>query len=152
MFRPYCLPLACAIAGLALCGCADRKTTSRSSAPVVMTTTNSSGSSHHHHARNATSAHTARERALPENTGIPACDDYLSSYMACHRAAGVFPPGQLQERYSAMRTTLLRDSQNPTTRPHLADRCNMLASVLRDALHGKSCATEPEPEPAGTSR
>jgi hypothetical protein len=42
-----------------------------------------------------------------------------------------------------MRTSLLRDSQNPEIRPQLGARCNSLASQLRQALHGKSCANEP---------
>ncbi len=83
--------------------------------------------------------------ALPDQTGIAACDDYLSSYLACHRAAGIFAPDQLQSRYEAMRTNLLRDSQNPDVRPQLAERCNSLARSLRDALHGKSCAANPAP-------
>ncbi|MEO8810555.1 MAG: hypothetical protein ABI386_09950 [Rhodanobacter sp.] len=83
------------------------------------------------------------DAVLPDNTGITACDDYLSSYMACHRAAAIFAPDQLQSRYDTMRTTLLRDSQNPDIRPQLAERCNSLARSLRQALHGKACATEP---------
>ena len=82
---------------------------------------------------------------MPNHTGIAACDDYLSSYPACHRAAGIFAPDQLQSRYEAMRTSLLRDSQNPEIRPELAERCNSLASSLREALHGKSCAANPAP-------
>jgi hypothetical protein len=80
---------------------------------------------------------------LPENTGIPACDDYLASYVACHRAAAIYKPDQIQGRYEAMRTSLLRDSQDPKIRPNLAARCNSLASQLREALHGKSCAGSP---------
>lgn len=83
--------------------------------------------------------------SLPKTTGIPACDDYLSSYIACHHAAGIFTPGQLPARYEAMRTSLLRDSQNPDIRPQLAQRCNSLASQLREALHGKACAVNPAP-------
>lgn len=81
--------------------------------------------------------------ALPNSTGIAICDDYLASYLACHRAAGIFPPDQLQNRYEAMRESLLRDSQDPQVRPQLANRCNMLASQLRDVLHGRSCNTAP---------
>lgn len=85
--------------------------------------------------------------ALPTSTGIPACDDYLASYKGCHRAAGIFAPNQLEGRYQAMRTSLLRDSQDPDIRPQLANRCNSLASQLRQALHGRAC----EVEPASTS-
>lgn len=84
---------------------------------------------------------------LPTSTGIPACDDYLASYKGCHRAAGIFAPNQLEGRYQAMRTSLLRDSQDPDIRPQLANRCNSLASQLRQALHGRAC----EVEPASTS-
>ncbi len=78
-------------------------------------------------------------------TGIPACDDYLSSYMACHRAAAIYSPEQLPYRYQAMRTTLLRDAKNPDIRPQLEERCNSLARSLRQALHGKSCEENPAP-------
>lgn len=76
---------------------------------------------------------------LPDNTGIPACDSYLSSYVACHRAAAIYKPDEIQGRYEAMRTSLLRDSKDDKIRPQLAARCNSLASQLRQALHGKSC-------------
>ena len=79
-------------------------------------------------------------------TGIPACDAYLSTYIACHRAAGIFAPGQLQSRYEMMRDSLLRDSLDPDIRPQLANRCASLAGSLREALHGKSCDA---PQPAG---
>jgi hypothetical protein len=72
-------------------------------------------------------------------TGIPACDAYLSTYLACHRAAGIFPPDQLQDRYQAMRDSLLRDSRDPDIRPQLGSRCRSLSDSLRGALHGKSC-------------
>ncbi len=78
-------------------------------------------------------------------TGIPACDDYLSSYMACHRAAAIYAPEQLPYRYQAMRTSLLRDAKNPEIRPQLEERCNSLARSLRQALHGKSCEENPAP-------
>lgn len=81
--------------------------------------------------------------ALPTSTGIPACDDYLASYKGCHRAAGIYAPGQLDGRYQAMRTSLLRDSQDPDIRPQLTNRCNSLASQLRQALHGRACDAEP---------
>jgi hypothetical protein len=82
--------------------------------------------------------------ATPVLTGIPACDAYLSTYLACHRAAGIFPPGQLQGRYEAMRDSLLHDARDPAIRPQLAHRCAWLADGLRDALHGKSCDVRPE--------
>jgi hypothetical protein len=80
---------------------------------------------------------------LPDSTGIPACDDYLASYVACHRAAAIYKPNEIQGRYEAMRTSLLRDSQDSAIRPNMATRCNSLASQLRQALHGKSCEGAP---------
>ncbi|HXS02930.1 MAG TPA: hypothetical protein VN731_00525 [Rhodanobacter sp.] len=136
------------IAGVLLAGCAKHPTT-RPTTPVTTTrSTSATGAGAatttrpEHHA--ASQART-NEAALPDQTGIAACDDYLSSYLACHRAAGIFAPDQLQSRYEAMRTNLLRDSQNPDVRPQLAERCNSLARSLRDALHGKSCAANPAP-------
>jgi len=84
---------------------------------------------------------------LPSHTGIPACDAYLSTYIACHRAAGIFAPDQLQGHYEMMRDSLLRDSQDPDIRPQLANRCESLEQSLREALHGKSCdAPQPVPD------
>jgi len=85
--------------------------------------------------------------ALPSRTGIPVCDAYLSTYIACHRAANIFAPGQLQGHYETMRDSLLRDSQDPDIRPQLANRCESLEQSLREALHGKSCdAPQPVPD------
>lgn len=77
---------------------------------------------------------------LPNSTGIPACDDYLASYMSCHAAAGVYPPDQLQSRYQDMRTSLLQDSVDPDKRPLMGARCTALAKQMRETLKGKSCA------------
>jgi hypothetical protein len=136
------------VAGVLLAGCAKHPAT-RPTAPAATTRSTSvtgagatTTTRHEHH---AASQGGSNEAALPDQTGIAACDDYLSSYLACHRAAGIFAPDQLQSRYEAMRTNLLRDSQNPDVRPQLAERCNSLARSLRDALHGKSCAANPTP-------
>ncbi|GAB2558610.1 hypothetical protein [Rhodanobacter koreensis] len=143
------LTLAGMIAILLLAGCAHQTTTSTTSktatSAATASTPSGAGTGTHHPHHNATpKGHiTVEEVNLPDHTGIPACDDYLSSYMACHRAAGVFTPSQLPERYQAMRTSLLRDSENPDIRPQLAARCNSLAASLREALHGKSCAANP---------
>lgn len=98
-----------------------------------------------HVAHPATTGTPEQASGLPENTGVPACDDYLSSYVACHRAAAIYKPDEIEGRYEAMRTSLLRDAQDPSTRPNLATRCNALASQLRQALHGKSCEGAPVP-------
>ena len=150
-------------AGLLLAGCAQHPARPASAtashphaspqSPAAASTRSETGESatratrsgHHAggaHAASATSVST-EPVALPDNTGIPACDNYLSSYVACHRAAGIYKPDQIQGRYEAMRTSLLRDSENPEIRPQLAARCNSLASQLRQALHGKSCEGGP---------
>ncbi len=122
-------------------------TTRTTVAPVSTTTTTAQRAPHRATADDSSTAAAAK---LPAATGIPACDDYLASYMACHRAANIFVvPGQLQSHYNEMRTSLLRDSQDPDIRPQLAARCNSLASQLRDALHGKSC--DVNAAPASTS-
>ncbi|TAM64604.1 MAG: hypothetical protein EPN49_00180 [Rhodanobacter sp.] len=132
------LILAATIASLALIGCADKSATRATPAaanprPARTAVTRSV----HHQLRPAIK--------LPDKTGIAACDDYLSSYIACHRAAAIFPPDQLPSRYQMMRNSLLRDSLNPDMRPQLATRCNSLARQLRQALHGKSCDVNPAP-------
>jgi hypothetical protein len=148
------LTLAGMIATLLLAGCAHHPTTPTTStkSKAVVTSTAAStpsasgGGTHHSHRSVDAKGHVTVENVnLPDHTGIPACDDYLSSYMACHRAAGVYSPSQLPARYQAMRTSLLLDSENPEVRPQLAARCNSLSSTLREALHGKSCAENPPP-------
>ncbi len=149
------LTMLAAAAALVVAGCAHQPpaktptvaTARTSTAPASSTATTVRRTPHRAPAGNAST--TAAPVRLPDHTGIAACDDYLSSYIACHRAANIFAPGQLQSRYNAMRTSLLRDSLDPDIRPQLAARCNSLASQLRDALHGKSC--DAEAAPAGTS-
>lgn len=144
------------IAGLLLAGCAHEsatRTTSTTVTPSATTSTTTTAGSGAHNQRRAVTpkGHVTVENVnLPERTGIAACDDYLSSYMACHRAAGIYTPDQLPKRYEAMRTSLLLDSENPDIRPQLAARCNSLAGMLRETLHGKSCGVNPAP--ASSSR
>jgi hypothetical protein len=73
-------------------------------------------------------------------TGIAACDAYLNTYLACHRAAGTYPPDALQSHYQAMRDTLLQEAGDPGVRPYLANRCQGLSQQLRDTLQGRPCA------------
>ncbi|MGB3461611.1 MAG: hypothetical protein WBA33_06580 [Rhodanobacter lindaniclasticus] len=145
MTTPFRLALASTFtAALLLAGCA-RKTETRPAAPATSQAATSSGGASTSARQAAHHTATPSDAGLPEQTGIPACDDYLSSYLACHRAAGIFSAEQLPSRYEAMRTKLLRDSQDPDVRPQLAGRCNSLARSLREALHGKSCAANPAP-------
>lgn len=132
------------ISGLLLAGCTKHPTT-RPTPPTAATSAATAATRSASTSPQRQSTTSSTDAGLPERTGIAACDDYLSSYLACHRAAHIFAPEQLQSRYEAMRTNLLRDSQNPDIRPHLAERCNSLARSLRQALHGKPCATDPAP-------
>jgi hypothetical protein len=138
--------LAAMIASLLLAGCAQHEN-ARSTRPAATTTSTTSTTPRARAApapaRSETAPGEATQASQPDKTGIPVCDDYLSSYLACHRAAAIYAPSQLQSRYEAMRTSLLRDSKNPDIRPQLGARCNSLASQLREALHGKSCAATP---------
>ncbi|WP_426689482.1 hypothetical protein [Rhodanobacter ginsengiterrae] len=140
--------LAVALGGLLLAGCAQHPAT-KSARPAGTTGTTSPSSSavRRQHTSGASSP-TNRQAESTDSTGIAACDDYLSSYLACHRAAQIYPPEQLQSRYEAMRSSLLKDAQNPDIRPQLTARCNSLASQLRQVLDGKSCAPAPAPAPA----
>lgn len=76
-------------------------------------------------------------------TGIPACDAYLASYKACHRAAGIYAPDTIDRHYRIMRHTLRKESRDPAKRPTLEARCQSLAHLLKQALHGKSCDFRP---------
>ncbi len=153
------MTLPAALACLLLAACAPKpvtrttSTTTPATSRTTTTTTTPAGKTGSTSRRQRTTASgaTAGEAGLPERTGVAACDDYLSSYLSCHRAAAIYAPDQLQYRYDAMRTSLLRDSQNPDIRPQLGARCNSLATQLRQALHGKSCAESPAPAPASTT-
>lgn len=72
-------------------------------------------------------------------TGVSSCDAYLAGYLACHRAAAIFPANQLQAHYQAMRDSLLQASRDPRTRPYLDARCRLLSSQLSQQLQGHSC-------------
>ncbi|WEN14387.1 hypothetical protein PY254_14260 [Rhodanobacter sp. AS-Z3] len=85
-------------------------------------------------------------------TGIAACDAYLSSYLACHRTAGLFPPAQLQSHYQSMRDSLLQESGDSRVRPHLEARCLVLSSQLLDVLQGRPCAEQRAPANGANKR
>ncbi|NII09623.1 hypothetical protein [Oleiagrimonas sp. C23AA] len=91
------------------------------------------------------------DRNLPEYTGIPVCDVYLSTYKACHRAAGIYRPDTIEAHYQAMRHTLLEQSMDPKERKLLPERCASLARSLKNALHGKSCDFPEAGPPEGGS-
>jgi hypothetical protein len=149
------LPLA--VCALALAACADHKakpattqtvtatptssTTRTTSRPATTSVTNVPASK----TTRSTTTPAAASGPLPDSTGIAACDEYLASYKSCHLAAGVFARDQIEPRYEMMRTSLLRQSQDPDMRDQLQNRCVSLASQLKDALHGKSCADTPAP-------
>jgi hypothetical protein len=154
----FILPLG--LAGLVLAGCSHQaakpsaaptttSTTTSTTAPATRTTSSATGSPRSTGNAVRKAASSESDAGLPASTGIPACDDYLASYRSCHRAAAIYPADQIDSRYAQMRHTLLRDSQDPDIRPQLANRCNSLASNLKQALHGKSCA--PDAAPASTS-
>ncbi len=134
------------LASLTLVACSDRSSVRVPAADHrPSNVTSSKASQRHIRAERSAQKPAAHKAPLPARTGIAACDDYLSSYLACHRAAAIFAPSQLQARYEAMRFNLLRDSMDPQIRPQLAARCNSLATQLRQALHGKSCDVNPAP-------
>lgn len=73
-------------------------------------------------------------------TGIASCDAYLSSYLACHRAAGIFPADQLQAHYQSMRDSLQAAARDPLQQPYLDARCQVLSTQLQASLKGRSCS------------
>ncbi|KAF1009393.1 MAG: hypothetical protein GAK28_00030 [Luteibacter sp.] len=143
------LPLALGL--LALAACSDHNTRSTSTSTRTTTSTTAapatSGTSKTVTKTNTTSARpiAAKEAPLPDSTGIAACDEYLASYKSCHLAAGVFPRDQIESRYEMMRTSLLKQSQDPDMRDQLGARCSSLASQLKDVLKGRSCTDVPAP-------
>ncbi|HET6912990.1 MAG TPA: hypothetical protein VFH71_06570 [Rhodanobacteraceae bacterium] len=81
--------------------------------------------------------------------GVASCDQYLSTYKACHRAAGIFAPDQIEAHYELMRDSLRRDARDPVKRATLDQRCTALSRQLQEALHGKSCGAAPAPASTG---
>jgi hypothetical protein len=144
-----------AVCALALAACADHKarpeTTSTRTVTATPTTTRSATTTvttvpgGKVKSGTTTGATAAASGPLPNSTGIAACDEYLASYKSCHLVAGVFARDQIDARYDMMRTSLLRQSQDPDMRDQLQNRCVSLANQLKDALHGKSCADTPAP-------
>ncbi len=104
------------------------------------------------HTPKSATAPSAEMPAPPgEMVGVASCDQYLSTYKACHRAAGIYPPDQIDARYEAMRNSLLRDAHDPAKRMMLDQRCHALAKLLSDSLHGKSCNAAPVSSASSTS-
>lgn len=145
------------VGGLALAGCATESATrtpthspgASGTSPATGTAAGRSASTSNRSSRAGTASKTTPAPAgAAESTGIPACDDYLSSYVACHRTAGIYTPDQIEGHYETMRDSLLRDSQDPSIRPQLGARCTSLAQTLRQALHGKSCGATTQAAPA----
>ncbi|WP_243049481.1 hypothetical protein [Dyella sp. RRB7] len=105
------------------------------------------------HPAKASGTDTANANSAPAaTTGIPACDAYLASYVACHRAAAIFPPDQIQAHYQDMQASLVHDSLDPTIRPQLGARCTLLTQQLKQVLHGQSCSTAHASSAASNSR
>jgi hypothetical protein len=81
--------------------------------------------------------------AIQPVTGIAACDNYLASYQACHRAAHIYPTEQIAAHYQTMRASLLQSSQDPAARAQLSARCLGLSLQQRQMLQGQNCTIEP---------
>ncbi|NII73104.1 hypothetical protein FHW84_001673 [Dyella sp. SG562] len=149
---PSRLALLVLAGGLVLAGCNDKTTRPSSSGSSTTTTSSSRGTAPASTTRApASKPKTAPSQALPDQTGIPACDNYLNTYIACHQAAAIYPADQIEGRYEAMRESLLRDSLDPDIRPQLGNRCTSLANQLHQALHGKACAPQPVVPASGGS-
>ncbi|URL57325.1 hypothetical protein IM816_11820 [Luteibacter flocculans] len=141
------------IGALTLAACSDHKTKPAAEPTRTVSSSSTSTTTGSTKPRTATTSTTttkstrsaAAQGALPESTGIASCDEYLASYKSCHLAAGIYARDQIDSRYDMMRTSLLRQSQDPDMRDQLGNRCTSLATQLKEALHGKSCADVPAP-------
>src|ERR1700754_4746845 len=144
------------IGALALAACSDHKTrpapaTTTRTVTSTTTTSPSPGKTRETASTPVTETPKSGSRTggkqapLPESTGIASCDEYLASYKSCHLAAGIYARDQIDSRYDMMRTSLLRQSQDPDMRDQLSNRCASLATQLKEALHGKSCTDVPAP-------
>lgn len=142
------LSVACA---LMLGGCASHPQRTESSVsmgpeqPVAPAPTHETRTTRTTHHATATEPAVQRPTGPSDMVGVASCDQYLSTYKTCHRAAGIYAPDQIDARYEMMRDTLMRDSKDPAKRATLDERCRSLAKQLTDALHGKSCNAAPAP-------
>jgi hypothetical protein len=73
--------------------------------------------------------------------GVPACDDFLSSYRACHAVIGAYAPDVLERRYDELRRTLVSQASDPEVSASLEARCNGLIAQRDEALAGRACLT-----------
>lgn len=149
------LALLALTAGLTIAGCADNKPATRhpsagglSAVTVTGRGQPSTTTSHSRTAVPAASAAAQPETGPAGKTGIASCDDYLASYVACHRAAGIYSPDQIESRYEQMRRSLFDDAQDPDMRPQLSTRCAALSNQLRQVLAGKPCSSNAGAAPA----
>jgi hypothetical protein len=101
-------------------------------------------------ARNAPTAPTPIAPAAVD-IGVPACNAYLNRYLACHRAAHVFPDDALESHYQAMLSSLQQSASDPLVRPYLAGRCIGMSQQLDAALQGRSCSAAVATPAATTS-
>jgi hypothetical protein len=83
--------------------------------------------------------------------GVPACNAYLNRYLACHRAAHIFPDDTLESHYQAMLSSLQQSASDPLVRPYLANRCIGMAQQLDAALQDRPCTTATATPSATTS-
>lgn len=74
-----------------------------------------------------------------EIVGVPACDDFLSTYKACHTVIGAYDAVTLERRYEEMRNALISQSRDPNIAPDLEARCAGLATQRDEALRGRAC-------------
>jgi hypothetical protein len=79
--------------------------------------------------------------------GVPACDDYLASYRACHSVIGTYRPDVLDKRYDQLRATLVSQSHDPELATTLETRCNSLIAQRDEALAGRDCLTPEATKP-----
>ncbi|HET7843399.1 MAG TPA: hypothetical protein VFL14_04565 [Xanthomonadales bacterium] len=136
------LPLrhaALALAAAVAAGCASNDTRVASDTRDETTTVVRSESTHVE--RRATIA----TPTTGELVGVPACDDFLASYKACHAVIGAYAPDALDRRYDEMRSALISQSHDPEVSTTLEQRCNGLIAQRDEALAGRACLPSEAP-------
>ncbi|QAU23088.1 hypothetical protein EO087_03040 [Dyella sp. M7H15-1] len=84
--------------------------------------------------------------------GVPACNAYLNRYLACHRAANIFPADELESHYQAMLSSLQQSAADPKVRPYLPARCVGLRQELDAAVQDRSCTAPATGTPPQTGQ
>lgn len=74
-------------------------------------------------------------------TGVAVCDEYLASYLDCHRVIGATDPASTGQRLETLRASWQSLARDPDQRESLVAQCQNLTDLMKDALDGRECTS-----------